>query len=90
MTELTVDELRVCSEELRHRDPGFLRIVSVNVAEGQGEYEVRSATTGATLRRVFTFEGTRILSRVSTRQRGSGSRPQRQPRRIRMLRASRN
>ena len=62
MTELTNDQRRTLERELRQRDPRFLRIASTNVDEGQGEYEVRSATTGMTLRRVFTFEGSRILT----------------------------
>jgi hypothetical protein len=55
MIELTTDQLHTLSRELQRRDPRFLRIVATNPAEGQGEYEVRSATTGRTLRQTFTF-----------------------------------
>ena len=55
-------QLDALSSELQRRDPRFLRILSTNHAEGQGEYEVRSATTGRTLRQTFTFEGERIVT----------------------------
>src|SRR5689334_3327457 len=55
ITHMTDHELRALALELRCRDPRFLRIVSTNPAEGQGEYELRSATTGKTLTSAFTF-----------------------------------
>jgi hypothetical protein len=62
LTEATVDEQRAWTVELGRRDPQFLRIISANADEGQGEYEMRSTTTGKVLKRVFTFEGVRILT----------------------------
>src|SRR6266540_3691991 len=38
MTELTIDQLDAFTLELRQRDPRFLRVLSANVEEGQGEY----------------------------------------------------
>jgi hypothetical protein len=55
MTELTIDQLRAFDRELRQRDPRFLRVVDANPDDGQGTYELRSATTGATARAPFTF-----------------------------------
>jgi hypothetical protein len=60
----TTDQLRTWTMELGRRDPRCLGIVSTNVEEGQGEYEVRSATTGRVSRLTFTFEGGRILTPV--------------------------
>jgi hypothetical protein len=58
---MTEDQLHTLSRELQKRDPRFLRILSTNPAEGQGEYEVRSLT-GQTGRLTFTFEGTRVVT----------------------------
>jgi hypothetical protein len=51
MTEL---ELRAFDQELRQRDPRFLRVASANADEGVGEYELRTAT-GVTALATFTF-----------------------------------
>jgi hypothetical protein len=61
MTEVTVDQLRAFDQELRQRDPRFLRVCSANPDEGQGEYEVRTMT-GQTARQVFTFEGDHVIT----------------------------
>ena len=53
MTELTLDQLRIFTAELRKRDPRFLRIVDAEA--GTGRYELRLATTGATATSTFTF-----------------------------------
>jgi hypothetical protein len=55
LTEATPDQLRVWSLEIGRRDQQFIRVVSSNLEEGQGEYEIRSSTNGRVLRRVFTF-----------------------------------
>jgi hypothetical protein len=62
LTEATVDQQRAWTVELGRRDPQFLRIISTNVDDGQGEYEIRSSTTGKIFKRTFTFEGERIIT----------------------------
>jgi hypothetical protein len=51
MTEL---ELRTFAEQLRQRDPRFLRVLEADADAEQGVYELRTAA-GATGRAVFTF-----------------------------------
>ena len=50
------------AEQLQQRDPRFLKILSVNEAEGTGEYEMRCLTTGAVERLAFTFDGARVIT----------------------------
>ena len=54
MTEGTPDQLHAFDRELRQRDPRFVRVLTANPDDGQGEYELRTAT-GQTARLVFTF-----------------------------------
>ena len=53
MTEHNLDAF---TRQLRQRDPRFLRVVSTNPAERQGEYEIRVATTGNLARVPFVYD----------------------------------
>ena len=45
MTEATIDPLHAFDRELRQRDPRFVRVLSANLDDGQGEYELRAASS---------------------------------------------